>query len=188
MSLSIFSALSLAASLFLPHALAQGGGIGVAAVRLKGFDKCTDTQKKQIEQSFDDAIDINYYVYNHVDFTQQAEAEFFGPSYLLDQNSQSNIKKVLYQVSTYDRPFPFNPFGQFLHVRCDDWVNKCNGPAAYTVDADKHFAFDNLPNINFCPHFFDKLKDCGSVYKKWLNSPLATDKLHLQNYQCQGKT
>ena len=203
---SLASALLLAASLALTKCLAQedGGPIVVEAVRFRGWERCNAKKQKQIEKAFDDAIDISNYIYathfnNQIDWHGQAEAEFFGPEYL-NGASQGDIKNVLYQASTYDRPYWFNPFGYWIHVRCDDFMTlpgrgpgeptKCqeSTAAAYTVNRDNGAIKDNLPAINFCPNFFTKLKDCKTVIDQWKNSKIATNRLDLTNYQCQGES
>ena len=196
MPVSFFSALLLAASFVLPQSFAQGDDIKVEAVRFKGFERCSASQQKQIEKAFDDAIDLSNFVYNKVDWLGQAEAEFFGPNYELGSDAQKNIINVLYQVSTYDRPYFWNPFSYLIHVRCDDWLTvpgrgkndptKCTGKAAYTTNRDNNAAKDNLPAINFCPNFFNKLGDCKTVLNKWKNSKIPANRLDLTNYECQG--
>ena len=193
---SLLSTLLLAASFVLPRSLAQSDDIKVEAVRFKGFDKCSADQQKQIEKAFDDAIDLSNYVYNKVKWGEQAESEFFGPSYLLSSDSKTDISNVLYQVSTYDRPYWFNPSGYWIHIRCDDWLTvpgrgpgdptRCTGKAAYTTNKDNNAAKDNLPAINFCPNFFNKLRDCKTVLNRYKNSPIDVNRLDLNNYQCQG--
>ena len=197
MPLSFISTLILAASLVLPPSLAQGDNVKIQAVKFTGFEQCSDTQQKQIQEAFDDAIDISNYVYNKVNFLGQAEAEYFGPAYYLSSDSQNNIKKVLTQVSSYDRPYWWNPFGKKIHIRCDDWLTLpgrgpgdpkfCTGKAAYTTNPENPATKDGLPAINFCPNFFNKLKDCQSKLNQWKNSPVDTNRLHLVNYQCQGR-
>ena len=200
MHASVTSVLLFVASLSVPKCLAQddGGPIVVEAVRFKGWERCNAQKQKQIEQAFDDAIDISNYVYNKIDWHGQAEAEFFGPEYL-NGGSHSDLSNVLYQASTYDRPYFFNPTGYWIHVRCDDFMTmpgrgrgdptKCeeSTAAAYTTQRDNPAVKDNLPTINFCPNFFSKLKDCKTVISTWKGSKIDTNRLDLTNYQCQGE-
>lgn len=91
--------LSLAVAMLTGLTLADDP-VSVEAVRFTGFDGCSSDQQKKIEQAFDDAIDMSNYVYNKVDFSGQAEEEFFGPQYY-NKDAQDNIKSNPY-------PFPCN--------------------------------------------------------------------------------
>ena len=66
-------------------------------------------------------------------------------------------------------------------------------------DQSKVAAYTNNPGqankditINFCPRFFGqassgpKLKACATVINQWKNSKIPTNRLDLNNYQCQG--
>ena len=152
-SKSLVSLLTLAVYFLSPRANTQGEPLVVEAVRVTGWEGCSKVQTKAIQQVFDDAINISNYVYttyidDQINWNGRAEAEFFGPNYL-NSSSQVNAKSeffmlcspilrqylyqsttrtnmrsnVLYQASTYDRPYFFNPFGYWIHIRYDEWLS-----------------------------------------------------------------
>ena len=88
---SLFS-ISLGLLSSLPHSFAQNNDtVVVDSVRLFGWEKCSASQQKQINQAWQDAMDIAYYVYYNIDFNAYPEIQFFGPP-SLNKNDQSNIK------------------------------------------------------------------------------------------------
>lgn len=66
------------------------------------------------------------------------------------------ISEIIDTVSTIRAGSSLNPFKWWLHVRCDDPLNRCpcgrnNDLVAYTTNKDDDSGY---ARINFCPRYF----------------------------------